>query len=58
MEKHRSVSISYLLLSFSPMTIHLDADPYPFARDEAFDTYRLMVESCKCKLIELRSNGY
>lgn len=21
-------------------------DPYPFARDEAFDTYRLMIESC------------
>lgn len=21
------------------------ADPYPFARDEAFDTYRLMTES-------------
>lgn len=30
-------------------------DPYPFAQDEAFDTYRVLVESCQYPLISYGS---
>lgn len=44
MGNRRSVRSS---LSFLYETLNWPIDPYPFAVDEAFDAYRLIVESCE-----------
>lgn len=44
MENRQSVRPS---LSFLHEMLNLPIDPYPFAVDEAFDAYRLIVESCE-----------
>ena len=39
--------MSDLLCLFLHKTLNWPIDPYPFAVDEAFDAYRLIVESCE-----------
>jgi hypothetical protein len=44
MENRRSVRPSSVIFTWNA---ELPIDPYPFAVDEAFDAYRLIVESCE-----------
>ena len=44
MENRPNVRLS---LSFLREILNWPIDPYPFAVDEAFDAYRLIVESCE-----------
>lgn len=56
MEKHPNVRGQLFWVVDFPrpepiMMVFLLEDPYPFAIDEAFDTYRLMIESCTFYII-------
>lgn len=45
MERHLNVSSSLFVIIVAQEAKIIVTDPYPFAIDEVFDTYRVLVES-------------